>query len=129
MDTKVDRPDDADHRESGVLVVGHGTRDAAGIAEFHEVVRQLTIRLAPRPVEAGFLELAEPSIAAAVDRLAARGVRRFTVAPVVLFAAGHAKRDIPDAVSAASSQHAHLQWRQAGPLGLQRDLVELAARR
>jgi sirohydrochlorin cobaltochelatase len=110
----------------GVLVVGHGTRDAAGIAEFHEVVRRLTDRQAPRPVEAGFLELAEPTIAAAVDRLLERGVRRMVVAPLVLFAAGHAKRDIPDAVAAAVGGAGDLTWTQTAPLGLHPQIIELS---
>src|SRR5947207_2415877 len=53
MKLNVDARDGGGEPESGVLVVGHGTRDAAGIAEFHEVVRRLAVRLAPRPVAAG----------------------------------------------------------------------------
>ena len=56
-------------------------------------------------------------------------MRRVTVVPVVLFAAGHAKRDIPDAVAVAAARHAGLVWRQAEPLGLHPQLVELSALR
>src|SRR5688572_8499591 len=110
----------------GVLVVGHGTRDAAGIAEFHDVVRQLAARMAPRPVEAGFLELAEPTIAAAVGRLVDQGVRRLVVAPLVLLAEGHAKRDIPAAVAAAIGGSRGLTWVQTAPLGRHPQIVELS---
>jgi sirohydrochlorin cobaltochelatase len=92
-------------------------------------VRRLADRLAPRPVEAGFLELAEPTIAAAVERLVERGVRRMIVAPLVLFAASHAKRDIPDAVAAAVGGVGDLTWAQTAPLGLHPQIVELSERR
>src|SRR5262245_51578729 len=125
MKSNVDARDPRDGPKSGVLVVGHGTREPAGIVEFHEVVRRLAERLTPLPVEAGFLELAEPTIAEAVDRLASQGVRTLTVAPVILFAAGHAKRDIPEAVAHVAARHAGLTWRSAEPLGLHPRLVAL----
>lgn len=129
MKSIVDAPHDDLDRPQGVLVVGHGTRDPAGLGEFHEVVRQLAARLAPTPVEPCFLELAEPTIDAGFERLVARGVARVTVAPLVLFAAGHAKRDIPEAVAAAAARHRDVAWQQAPHLGLHPRLVELATLR
>jgi sirohydrochlorin cobaltochelatase len=116
----------ADRR--GTLVVGHGTREAAGIAEFHAVVEQAAARLSPLPVEPGFLELAEPTIDAGLQRLAERSVRHAVVVPLLLFAAGHAKRDIPEATAAAAGRLG-LTWHQASHLGLDRRIVELSARR
>lgn len=114
----------------GVLVVGHGTRSAAGLAEFHEVVGALSVRLAPLPVEPCFLELAEPTIAVGLERLAARGARRIVVAPLLLFAAGHAKEDIPHAVASASPMRVDdLPWVQTEPFGLDPEVVALSVLR
>lgn len=129
MNLRSDARDEAEEEPHGVLVVGHGTRDVVGSAEFDEVVRRLVERLAPTPVEPCFLESAEPTIAAGFERLVARGVRRVTVAPLVLFAAGHAKRDIPEAVAAAAVRHPGVAWRQAAHLGLHPRLVELSTLR
>jgi len=85
--------------DCGLLLVGHGTRDERGLAEFHELARQVTALASGFQVEACFLELAQPDIPTAVGRLIDRGVRQLTVAPLMLFAAGHAKRDIPCAVA------------------------------
>ncbi len=85
----------------GLLLVGHGTRNELGLAEFHRLVRQVAEMGAGYTVESCFLELAQPDIAAGVRRILERGVTRLMVAPVLLFAAGHAKRDIPAAVRAA----------------------------
>src|SRR5436190_70542 len=85
----------------GLLLVGHGTRDSAGLAEFRELHRLLVERAGELPVESCFLELAEPNISAGIEALLARGVRQIVVAPLLLFAAGHAKRDIPEGVADA----------------------------
>lgn len=114
----------------GVLVVGHGTRSAGGIAEFRAVVEQLAARLAPLHVEPCFLELAEPTIAAGLERLHARGTEQIVVAPLLLFAAGHAKEDIPAAVAGSPTVTKHgLRWTQAEPLGLHPRIVELSVLR
>lgn len=113
----------------GVLLVGHGTRDPRGTDEFLEAAGQIGQRLAPLAVEPSFLELASPSIEAGWDRLMARGARRVIVAPLLLFAAGHAKQDIPAAVAAAARRHPDSTWRQADHLGCHPQLLELSARR
>jgi sirohydrochlorin ferrochelatase len=83
----------------GLLLVGHGSRDAQGLAEF-ECLAQKVIKLATEfAVEPCFLELAEPDIPTAVRRLIELGIEQLTVAPVLLFAAGHAQRDIPAEVA------------------------------
>lgn len=113
------------------MVVGHGTRDAAGLAEFRAVVRLASERLAPLPVEPAFLELAEPTIDAAVERLARRGIRKLVAAPLLLFAAGHARRDVPEAVRAAA-ERAGLEPSHVGlaeHLGCDRRIVSLSVRR
>jgi sirohydrochlorin cobaltochelatase len=87
--------------ECGLLLVGHGTRDECGLAEFHDLARQVAALANGYLVEPCFLELAQPDIPPAIGRLVDRGVRQIIVAPLVLFAAGHAKRDIPRAVEEA----------------------------
>jgi sirohydrochlorin cobaltochelatase len=115
-------------RKQGLLLVGHGTRNEAGRAEFLRLVGLTDVR-ERWAVEGGFLELAEPNIEQAVARLVERGVERLTVAPLLLFAAGHVKRDLPRAVRTALQRHPAVQWRQAGHLGCQPALLELSARR
>lgn len=117
----------ADRR--GLLVVGHGTRDPAGQAEFRAVVELIQERLESMAVEPAYLELARPTIAEAVDALAARGARELTVLPLLLFAAGHAQQDIPLAVREAVSRHSGMRVRQAPHLGCASALIELSALR
>ncbi|HTQ38931.1 MAG TPA: sirohydrochlorin chelatase [Pirellulales bacterium] len=84
--------------KKGLLLVGHGTQNSNGLAEFWAVARQVAELAGEFLVESCFLELAEPSIPEALERLLRQGVERLTVVPLLLFAAGHAKHDIPAAV-------------------------------
>lgn len=112
-----------------LLIVGHGTRDAAGRTQFHELVAEVRACRPGLIVEPGFLELAEPSIAIALDRIVERGGRRVVAAPLLLFAAGHARRDIPAAIAAAAAPYAGLEICQASHLGCEPRIIELSAQR
>jgi sirohydrochlorin cobaltochelatase len=112
----------------GVIVIGHGTADATGAEETRRTAAMVADLLPGAAVELGFLELAAPSIDDAVARLAARGCRAVVAVPVLLFRAGHARRDVPEALAAAAARHG-LAVRQAEPLGCHPAIVALARRR
>jgi len=120
-------------QDLGWLVVGHGTRDPAGTAECFELVQRLAQRAKETQpdiiVEPAFLELAEPTIEQGLACLAERGVRRVLVVPLLLFAAGHAKDDIPQAVADAAGQLGIEVVGQSGALGAHLQLLELSRRR
>jgi sirohydrochlorin cobaltochelatase len=117
--------------EESLLLVGHGTHDARGVRQFRQTARLVADRWHAGPVQACFLELASPSIGEAVDALVEQQVRRIVVAPLLLFAAGHAKEDIPGQVQAACRRHRrlNLDLRYAPPLGSHRRVLELSAAR
>jgi sirohydrochlorin cobaltochelatase len=112
----------------GVVVVGHGTADPVGAAETRRTADLVATMLPGVAVELGFLELVAPSIEDAVAALAARGCGAVVAAPVLLFRAGHARRDVPEALAAAAARRG-LPVRQAEPLGCHPALVALARRR
>lgn len=112
----------------GIVIVGHGTANRTGAAETAAVAEQVARLVPGTPVELGFLEVIEPSIDTVVGRLADRGCRELLVVPILLFAAGHAKRDVPAAVAEAALRRG-LAVRQAAPLGLHPAIVRLVRRR
>jgi sirohydrochlorin ferrochelatase len=114
---------------SGILLVAHGTRDADGIAECRTLAAKVAQAVVPCPVEVGYIELAEPTIGQAFDRLVERGARQVRVVPLLLFAAGHAKNDVPAAVRQASARHPLIAYDIAPPFDLDEDLLALSQRR
>lgn len=112
----------------GLLVVGHGTASVVGAAEARGVATLVAGMLPDVPVELGYLEVIEPTIADAVARLAARGCRELVAVPLLLFKAGHARRDVPEALAAAA-EAARVRVRMAEPFGSHPCIVALARRR
>lgn len=110
---------------TGVLIVGHGTTSPVGAEECRRVAAMVAEILASHRVELGFLELVEPSIDAAVAALSAAGCRQVVVVPILLFAAGHARQDVPEAVRRAAEARG-IAVRQADVIGCHEAVVELA---
>ena len=96
----------------GVLLVGHGTRDEVGTQQFFELSEKLQQHLPSMQVQPCLLEFQQPTIPEAWNRLVSQGVSEIRVAPLLLFAAGHAKQDIPDLVQKcqAETPHTHVQF-------------------
>ncbi len=113
-----------------LLIVGHGTRDAAGVAGFAELVRLVAEQAdAQVPVRGGFIELSPPPLREAVTELADLGATDLDVVPLVLVAAGHAKGDIPAALAREQQRRPGLRVRYGRPLGPHPILLELLDQR
>ena len=83
----------------GLLICGHGSRNRLAVAEFAELAGALRHRLRPLPLEYGYLEFAQPILRDGLEALRAQGVERILAVPAMLFAAGHAKNDIPSVLN------------------------------
>lgn len=112
-----------------VLLIGHGTRIAAGVAEFHHLADQLQQALPDRRCLAGFLELVEPSLPEALATLWQQGFRRITALPALLLAAGHVKNDIPVILSTFQAEHPELTITFGADLGIHPSLLRVARER
>tara|TARA_B100001057_G_scaffold128295_1_gene127356 strand:- start:370 stop:1485 length:1116 start_codon:yes stop_codon:yes gene_type:complete len=88
----------------GVLICGHGSRNRLAVDEFAQMVEALRPRLAPMPVEHGYLEFAQPILRDGLDALRSKGVNRVLAIPAMLFAAGHAKNDIPSVLNTYTAE-------------------------
>jgi sirohydrochlorin cobaltochelatase len=110
---------------SGVLLIGHGTRDETGTREFFELAGQLRRQLDPLPVQGCLLEFQEPTIEQAWQKLTGDGVRHVQVAPLLLFAAGHARSDIPDEIARCVASTPGVSFNQCGPLSRAPEIVDL----
>nr|MDP9497845.1 sirohydrochlorin chelatase [Actinomycetota bacterium] len=100
-----------------LLVVGHGTKSAEGVAQFADLVARVAGGAPSADVAGGFLELAPPPITDTVRGLVAAGHRTVDVVPLVLVAAGHSKGDIPAALERERLRSPGLEFRYGRPLG------------
>jgi len=115
--------------EFGIMVCGHGSRDEGAVREFAVVAEALRERFADREVEHGFLEFATPIIRDGLDKLVARGVTRIFALPAMLFAAGHAKNDIPSVLNTYAAQNPNVEIIYGRELGIDLKMIRAAGDR
>ena len=122
--------DFATRLQGGILVVGHGTRNASGASELLELVQSMKARLPDcLPIEASFLELANPTIDEAVEKLNSKNCQNLLVIPILLFTAAHAREDIPDAVIEALKSRGMKTLAQSTSLGTDESALKLSEER
>ncbi len=109
----------------GLLICGHGSRNRFAVNEFAELVNSIKARLPGIPVEHGYLEFARPILRDGLDSLRNRSVERVLAVPAMLFAAAHAKNDIPSVLNTYSAETG-LQIDYGRELGVDRLMISAA---
>jgi sirohydrochlorin cobaltochelatase len=112
----------------GVMLCGHGSRDTQAVKEFAVLADHLKQRMPQHPVEYGYLEFATPIIRTGLDRLKEEGVTRVLAVPGMLFAAGHAKNDIPSVLNTYAAANG-LRIDYGKELGIDPKMMRAAADR
>jgi sirohydrochlorin cobaltochelatase len=115
--------------KTGVMVCGHGSRDEDAVREFESVAAGIRARLSHYHVESGFLEFAQPIIREGLDRLRESGHDLVLAVPGMLFAAGHAKNDIPSVLRTYEAQHPEMEIRYGRELAIDAKLLTAAGAR
>tara|TARA_B100000676_G_C17966669_1_gene780790 strand:- start:102 stop:1022 length:921 start_codon:yes stop_codon:yes gene_type:complete len=86
-------------KKPAVLICGHGSRDTDAIEEFKNFVGSIEEKIPDRQVGYGFLEFASPTIGEKLIKMRDLGINNVEAVPGMLFAAGHAKNDIPSVLN------------------------------
>jgi sirohydrochlorin ferrochelatase len=102
---------------TAVLLIAHGSRYQGANDDPREMAARLADRGEYPIVEACFLELAEPDIAAGGDRCVARGATRVLMIPYFLASGVHLLRDLTAARDELSRRHRGVEFRLGPPLG------------
>ena len=84
---------DSKGNETGILLVGHGSSLPYGQEVLYKLAEEYK-KNSDYPVEVGFMNIAEPSIAAAVDTLKEKHVEKIIVVPAFIAHGIHTKQDI-----------------------------------
>ncbi|MEP3524368.1 MAG: sirohydrochlorin chelatase [Hyphomicrobiales bacterium] len=112
----------------GIMVCGHGSRNKFAVDEFAKVAKGLRALYPNIPVEYGYLEFATPVIRTGLDKLREQGVTRIKAVPGMLFAAGHAKNDIPSVLNQYAAEN-NIKIDYGKELGIDPKMMKAAAAR
>jgi sirohydrochlorin cobaltochelatase len=114
---------------TGIMVCGHGSRDQNAVEEFSGLAARIGQMFEGIPVEYGYLEFAKPVLRDGLDRLIAKGARDILAVPAMLFAAGHAKNDIPSVLNTYAASHPDIRICYGSELGIDSRMLKAAAAR
>ena len=120
---------DISGKKIGIMVCGHGSRDNAAVEQFKQVSQQLKQKWQHLPVEYGFLEFATPIIRNGLDSLIKQGCEKILAIPGMLFAAGHAKNDIPSVLNTYQASHPDVEIIYGRELGVDLRMLKAAGDR
>ena len=108
---------------SGIIICGHGSRAKIAEEEFSLLAKGLRARFPTLKIEYGFLEYSSPNIHMALDRLREDGVKHIFAVPGMLFAATHAKNDIPSVLTTYKESYPELTIEYGKELGLHDEMI------
>ncbi|MEL6510267.1 MAG: sirohydrochlorin chelatase [Pseudomonadota bacterium] len=115
--------------KTGVMICGHGSRSQAAVDEFSVLAEKLPAYLpADWLTEYGYLEFANPVIRDGLDKLRDAGCDRILAVPGMLFAAMHAKNDIPTVLNTYAAKHG-IDVHYGRELGVDPKMISAAAGR
>ncbi len=113
----------------GLMICGHGSRNKGAVKQFAQLAEGLTARFPDWPVEYGYLEFANPVIHDGLNKLREAGCSRVLAVPGMLFAAGHAKNDIPSVLNTYQAMHPEMTISYGRELAVDTRMVKAAAAR
>src|SRR3954447_6230164 len=114
---------------TAVLLIAHGSRHEPANDDLHAMAARFAAGGRHPIVEACFLELAEPDIAAGGSACVARGAARVLMIPYFLSAGVHLLRDLTAARDELGRSYPLVEFRLSPPLGPHPLLDQLVAAR
>ncbi|PEK99003.1 sirohydrochlorin chelatase [Bacillus sp. AFS017336] len=112
-----------------VVYIGHGSRRQEGNEQFIHFIQSVIKNVAVQKQEYAFLELVEPTIQQTLEKVILEGAQKILVVPVLLFAAGHFKRDIPDELNLILDRFPQVNITITEPFGVHEKMIQLVQKR
>ncbi len=100
-----------------LVIVDHGSRSQEAHAHLEEIAARVRKAAPELHVEIAHMELAEPSLATAIERCLAQSLREIAIHPLFLVPGRHLKEDIPSLVETTRKAHPGVQIQLTDALG------------
>lgn len=108
-----------------VVYIGHGSRRQEGNEQFIHFIQSVIKEIPIQKQEFAFLELVAPTIQQTLEKIILKGAKNLLVVPVLLFAAAHFKRDIPDELNIVLKRFPHVNITMTEPFGSHYKMIQL----
>ena len=110
-----------------LVLIAHGSRRQASNQEVKHLASRLRQPAGGRYqlIEAGFLEIAEPSIPEAIETCIQSGATSIVVVPYFLAAGRHVAEDIPHIVKPVAERHPQVAIRISEHIGMSDSMTRL----
>ena len=110
--------------KTALVLFAHGSRDPDWALPFRTVQQRVASKKPDLAVELAFLEVMEPSLPDAVDRLVSAGNQHITIAPLFMAQGAHLKRDLSKLVVELRERHVGLGLKLLPAAGEADDVID-----
>ncbi len=114
--------------KNAIVLFGHGSRDALWHLPIQTVAERIRISSPSTLVTCAYLELTEPSLAAASAVLVESGVSRITILPMFLGVGRHAREDLPALITELKQNHPNVVFEVQPAVGENPEVLDLLAK-
>ncbi len=114
-------------KETGVVVLGHGSRRKAANALIPRVIQDLKARLGMSKIQPAYLQLAKPELGESLERLIKADCRRIIIIPFFLFVGNHVSRDIPEVIEQEKKKYPDVRFIYTRNLGEDTRIADIVA--
>ena len=107
-----------------LLLIAHGSRRTSSNQEIIDLAQKIANATSEFDhVKGCFLEMAEPSINAAIDELVEQKIEHIYVLPYFLAAGRHVIEDVPEFIDKAKKQHPQVKFELISYFGSSENIV------
>lgn len=107
-----------------ILYIAHGTRVSLGEQQAFQFIKKAQAKIPVEIQEIAFLEISSPSVAQGIANCVQRGANEIIVMPLLLFAAQHAKSDLPQILKKVASRYPKVNFQIGTPIGITRTMID-----
>jgi len=101
----------------GLILFAHGARDPLWAAPLTRLRERIALAAPDNPIEVAFLEIMEPDLPTAAERLIAAGCSALSIVPIFLGQGGHIRRDLAQLISQLERAHPEVRIHCATAVG------------